>query len=178
MKEPKYIEKENLPLRLAWKEHPKFFIYKYEKEDDNYRLHYLVDDRGMSVHLEDKVKFDKFPNYFEVQSGGWYGDKGRWAPMERYSGTIICEDVNSFNQLSSKGEDFKFSISKSIFSSRKTLHIESAEIGTIELKCKKIIPQKYDILLFSKTEQKWVLRSYAMDNLDSYLDDTIDTNPF
>jgi len=178
MKEPKYIEKENLPLRLSWREHPEFCIYKYEKEGNNYRLHYLVDDRGMSVYLEDKIKFDKFPHYFEVESGGWYGDKGRWAPVERYSGSIICENVSSFKQVSTQGENFKFKVTKPLLSSTKTLLFESEKVGSIELKCKRIVPQKYDIFFFSKTENKWVLRSYAIENMDSYFDDSLEDSPF
>lgn len=178
MKEPKYIEKENLPLRLGWQEHPQFFIYQTEKEGNNYRLHYLIDERGMSVYLEDKEKFDRFPHFFEVESGGWYGDKGRWAPVERYSGTIICENVSSFKELSSQGENFKFDVTKPFLSSKKTLTIESEKVGKLEIKCKRIVPQKYDILFFSKTENRWVLRNYAMENLDSYLNGTIDSAPF
>ena len=70
MKGPKYIEKENLPLRLGWQEHPKFFIFKTEKEGNDYRLHYRIENRGVSVYLENKEQFDRFPHFFQVESGG------------------------------------------------------------------------------------------------------------
>lgn len=178
MIKPKFIEKKNLPLRLAWQEHPQFFIYEFVKEGNNYKLHYLIDERGMSVHFEDKVKFDKFPHYFAVQSGGWYGDNGRWAPVERYSGTIICENVSSFKELSKVGVNFKFEVRKAFISSTKTVIIESEKVGKIELKCKKIVPQEYEIFFKSKKENRWVLRSYALKNLDSYFNEQIEDSPF
>ena len=172
MKTPKYIENINLPLRLGWQEHPKFLVYKWEKEGENYRLHYLIDERGISVPFHDKEKFDRFPHLFEVESGGWYGDDGRWSPIERYMGTIICENVKSFKELSSQGENFKFNATKSILSPYKVLIIESEKVGKLEIKCKRIVPNEYDSFYFSKVENKWVSSSYVIENLDSYLNDT------
>ena len=170
MKSPKYIEVENIPLRLSWREEPHFNIYKYEQEGNNYRLHYQVDDRGMSVYLDDKDKFDKFPFCFEVESGGWYGDKGRWTPIERYLGSIICENVSSFKRVSDHGENFKFKITKPFLSSTKTLLAESEKVGKILLKCKRFVPQKYGIYFFNKLLNQWVLRNDVIENLDRSLD--------
>lgn len=178
MKKPKYIEKINLPLRLSMQEHPEFYIYKIEKEGNNYRLSYLVEDSGVSVFFEDELKFKKFPEYFEIQSGGWYGDRGRWTPRERYAGSIICEDVKSFKEISKMGKNYKFQVTKTFLSFSKTLIIESEKIGVIEIKCKKIIPQEYAIMLFSKTEDMWVSRNYVIKNLEGYLNDTIEHVPF
>jgi hypothetical protein len=170
MKSPKYFEIKNLPLRLSWREHPEFLIYKYEKEGSGYRLHYQLDDRGLSVYLDDKAKFDKFPFCFEVESGGWYGDKGRWTPIERYLGSIICENVSSFKKVSAHGENYKFKITHPFLSSTKTLLFESEKVGIIELKCKNFVPQKYDIFFLDKIQNQWVPRNYAIDNLDFYFD--------
>ena len=103
-----------------------------------------------------------------------YGDKGRWAPVEMYIGTIVCENVISFKEISKHGQNFTFDISKPFLSSNKILTIESEMVGKLEIKCKRIVPQKYDIFFFSKSESRWVLRSYAVENLDSYLNGTID----
>lgn len=159
MKEPKYIENVNLPFRLNWQEHPEFCITKFEKVKENYILYYSIEGRGTSLHFTNKEKFDVFPNNFEVQSGGWYGESGRWSPTTRCSGTLICEDVSSFNQISNRGVDFKFAITKPFFSSKKNLLIESEEIGVIVMKCKRIIPQEYDTIIYNKKKKEWVKRN-------------------
>ena len=99
------------------------------------------------------------PSKIEVVSGGWYGNKGRWAPLERYTGSIICEGVDALEKISEKGEDFSFKVRKSFFSRNKILTVESENIGIVEIRCKKIIPQKYEISLFSKVQNQWVPRN-------------------
>jgi len=155
---PKYIERGNIPLALAFKEAPQFYIHKIEEENSNIRLHYIVDGRGMSVHFNDHEKFQQFPNKYEVESGGWYGEKGRWSPIERYIGTIICENYSGLKEISKYGEDFSFKIKKPFLSSSLILTIESEEIGNVQIKCKRKVPQEYTIYLFSKETKQWVLR--------------------
>jgi len=138
---------------------PEFLVHKIEKEENNIRLYYQVEGRGFSIYLKDHSKFEELPSKIEVVSGGWYGNKGRWAPLERYTGTIICEDTDDVNKISEKGEDFSFKVRKPFFSRNKILTIESENIGIVEIRCKKIIPQKYEISLFSKIQNKWVLRN-------------------
>ena len=46
----------------------------------------------------------------------------------------------------------------SFFTNQKLLTIESEEVGIMEIKCKAIIPQKHEILLFDKSKEKWVPR--------------------
>lgn len=159
MKGSKFIEEKNIPLPLSFKNEPEFLVHKIEREEQNIRLYYRVEGRGVSIHVEDHNKFEELPSKIEVVSGGWYGNKGRWSPLERYTGTIICEDVDEMKNISKEGEDFSFKIRKPFFSRNKVLIIESENIGVVEIRCKKIIPQKYDILLFSKIQNEWVLRS-------------------
>lgn len=159
MKAPKFIENKNIPLPLSFREYPEFLVYKIENEEQNIRLYYRVEGRGFSIHFKDHNEFEELPNKIKVVSGGWYGNKGRWAPLEQYTGSIICEDVDSVKNISEKGENFSFKVSKPFFSKNKVLKIESDNIGIVEIRCKKIIPQKYEISLFNKIQNKWVLRS-------------------
>lgn len=159
MKGPKYLEKENIPIPFSYKDEPEFLIHKIEKEENNIRLHYRVEGRGLSIFVKDHSKFEELPNKIEVVSEGWYGNKGRWAPLERYTGTIICEDVDEVKNISEKGKDFSFKVRKPFFSRNRVLTIESENIGIVEIRCKKIVPQKYEISLFSKIQNQWVLRS-------------------
>ena len=158
MKSSKLIEKQNIPLPLSFKDNPEFLVYKIEREEQNIRLYYRVEGRGFSIPFRDHNEFEELPNKIKVVSGGWYGNKGRWAPLERYTGTIICEDVDSVKNNSEKGENFSFKVHKPFFSRNKTLTIESENIGIVEIKCKRIIPQKYEISLFSKIQNEWVPR--------------------
>ena len=158
LKGPKFIENKNIPWALSFKEEPQFFIYKIEREGKNICLYYLVEGRGVSIYVKDHQKFQELPTKVEVISGGWYGDKGRWAPLERYSGTIICENASQMKKLSDNGKDFKFTVRKPFLSSSKILTIESEKVGIVEIKCKSIIPQEFEILLFSKSQNQWVPR--------------------
>lgn len=153
------IEKQNIPLSLSFKDKPEFLIHKIEREEQNIRLYYRVEGRGVSIHVEDHSKFEELPNKIKVVSGGWYGKKGRWTPVERYTGSIICEGVEEVKNISEQGRDFSFKVRKAFFSRNKILTIESESIGVIEIRCKKIIPQKYEISLFSKIQNEWVLRN-------------------
>lgn len=153
-----YIEKQNIPLPLSFKDYPEFLVYKIEREDQNIRLYYRVEGRGMSIHFEERSKHEELPNIIKVLSGSWYGNKGRWTPLERYTGSIICEDVEEMKKISDKGIDFSFKIRKPIFSKFKILTIESEEVGIVKIKCKRIVPQKYEIALFSKAKNQWVAR--------------------
>ena len=159
LKGPKYIENKNIPLALSYMEEPEFFIYEIEEEGSNIRLHYLAEGRGFSIYFEDHHKYQELPSKIEVISGGWYGDKGRWAPLERYKGTIICEDAAEMKKISETGENFKFKVRKPFLSSHKILNIESENVGIVEIKCKAIVPQKFEILLFSKVKNQWILRN-------------------
>jgi len=158
LKGPKFIENKNIPWALQFKEEPQFFIYKIEREGKNICLYYLVEGRGVSIYVKDRQKFQELPSKVEVISGGWYGNEGRWAPLERYSGTIICENVSRMKKLSDNGRNFKFTVSKLFLSNKKKLIIESDKVGVVEIKCKSIIPQKFEILLFCKTQYQWVPR--------------------
>jgi hypothetical protein len=155
LKRLKYIENENIPWALTLKEEPEFYIHKIEKIDDNIILHYFVEDKGISINMDDYNKFQELPEKIEMISGGWYDDNGRWSPFTRYSGTIICENAIGMKKLSEKGENYKFRIRKAFLSSYKTLTIESDKVGIIEIKCKRIKPQKHETLLFSKIENEW-----------------------
>ena len=159
MKGPKYLEKNNIPIPLSFKEEPEFLIHKIESEETNIRLHYRVEGRGLSIFVKDHSKFEELPSKIEVVSGGWYGNRGRWAPLERYTGTIVCEDVDEITKISEKGENFRFKVRKPFFSRKKVLTIESEDIGVVQVKCMKIIPQKYEVSLFSKIQNQWVLRN-------------------
>ena len=156
---PKYIEAENIPLPLAFKDNPEFLVHKIKREEQNIRLYYRVEGRGFSIHFKDHNEFEELPSKIEVVSGGWYGNKGRWAPLEQYTGSIICEDVDRVKNISDEGEDYSFKVRKPFFSRNKILTIESEGIGIIEIRCKKIIPQKYEVHLFSKVQNQWVLRN-------------------
>lgn len=155
----KYLEKKNVPNPLRCKDEPEFLVQKLEKEDENLRLYYRVEGCGHSIFVNDLSKFEKVPDKIKVVSGGWYGNKGRWAPLERYTGTIVCQCVDEVKTISEKGTDFSFKIRKPLFSKNKVLTIESEKIGIVEVRYKKIIPQKYEIFLFSKIQNQWVPRS-------------------
>ena len=166
---PKYIENQHLPLTLSVKEHPQFFIYKIEREGSTCRLHYALEDRGMSIHASDKSRFDRIPQCVQVVSGGWYGERGRWSPLERFEGTIICEGVSSYEVLSNSGSDHAFEVRKPWLGSTKTVVIESESVGKVELKCSRIVPQPFSSLLFSVQDDKWLPRGEFLDQLDDYL---------
>lgn len=159
MKGPKNIEKKNIPIPLSFEDEPEFLIHKIEREENNIRLLYRVEGRGFSIYLKDRGKFEELPSKIEVVSGGWYGTKGRWRPLVRYTGSIICEDVEGIKKISEKGENFSFKVRKAVFSRKKILTIESENIGIVEIKCKKIIPKKYEALLFNKIQNQWVPRN-------------------
>ena len=78
---------------------------------------------------------------------------------QRFTGTIICEGVEVVKNISDQGKDFSFKVRKPFFSRNKVLTIESESIGIAEIRCKKIIPQEYEILLFSKIQNQWVPRN-------------------
>lgn len=158
LKGAKYIVNKNIPWVLNSMEEPQFFIYRIEQLGSDIQLHYLVEGKGVSIRLTDPIKYQELPSQVEVISGGWYGDKGRWAPLERYAGTIICEKAIQMKKLSDKGQNFKFNVRKPFLSSYKILRIESEKVGIVEIKCKLIIPQAYEILLFSKIQNQWVPR--------------------
>lgn len=166
---PKYIENQHLPLTLSVKEHPQFFVYRIEKEGSDYRLHYALEDRGMSIHATEKTRFDKIPQCVQVVSGGWYGERGRWSPLERFEGTIICEGVSSYEVVSGSGSDYAFEVSKSWLGSTKKVVIESESVGKVELKCSRIVPQPFSSLLFSVQDDQWRSRGEFLDQLDDYL---------
>ena len=165
----KYLEGGYIPFRLWFEKNPEFLIYKYEKEGNDYRLFYVTQSTGLSIYFSDKEKYDKFPKVFEVVSGAWYGSKGRWRPTERYYGTLICKDVSVFKNIENKGNSYKFKITKPLLSFRKTVLIESKDIGIIELKCKKIITQEYDVFLLNTLENIWINRKFAIDFFEQYI---------
>lgn len=158
LKEPKYIENEHIPWALIFNEHPQFYIYKIENEEKNIRLHYYVEGRGVSLHVKNHQSFQELPSKIEVISGGWYGTHGRWSPLERYSGTIICKNVTDLKKISDKGTNYKFIARQAFLSNTKILKIESEPIGIIEIKCKTITPQDYEIQFFCKIKNTWVPR--------------------
>jgi hypothetical protein len=155
---PKYINPENIPLALCLDEEPQFLIYKLEHEGRNIRLHYCVEGRGFSIHVQDHQKWNEIPSKVEIISGGWYGNNGRWSPVERYLGTIVCESVSYIKIISETGQDFSFKVRKPFFTNQRVLTIESEKVGVVKIKCKAIIPQKHEILLFDKTKEKWMPR--------------------
>lgn len=153
MKNSLYIERKNIPLILR---DLQFCISKIEKKDTSVILHYIMDGKGPSIYHSNKVDFDDFPNKVTILSGGWYGDVGRWSPLLRCEGSIICENVSSMNKVSDKGTNYKFIVTKSFFSSKRKLYIESEEVGIIELKCGRIVPQPYQSFVFDKLVNKWI----------------------
>lgn len=158
-KKTKYIDPINIPQPLKNKVEPEFYIYKLENIDKNVILHYYFDGKGISINMDDIDRFQALPDKIEIISGGWYGDSGRWSPLTRYSGTIICENVKGIKKLSESGTNYKFKIRKSLLSSCLILTIESDKIGVVQIKCKKIVPQAYETLLFDKIEDEWKPRS-------------------
>jgi hypothetical protein len=156
---PKFIEQKNLPGCLWFEKNPEFCIYKIEIEGNDIRLFYTVEDRGESIYSSNYQKFERLPSKIEVISGGWYGNKGRWSPLARFQGTIICENVRDMKQVSNVGADYKFKVRKIFLSTKKILTVESEKVGIVEIKCVKIIPQPFDVYLFDKEQNKWILRS-------------------
>jgi hypothetical protein len=153
MTRTKYIENKNITWDLTFKSNPEFCINKIIPNEGNLLLHYKVEGRGFSIYSEDHYEFSQLPSKIEIISGGWYGDKGRWSPLERYVGTILCENVFSQKKLSENGKDYRFEVSKKWYSSQKKLSIESNNVGIVEIKCQSIIPQDFQIFLYSKIQK-------------------------
>lgn len=158
MKKLKYIENKNIPASLSFKEEPEFNIRNLENKGENIILHYIEDGKGLSINMDDHEKFQELPSKIEIISGGWYGENGRWSPLTRYVGKIVCENVLEIKKISDSGKDFKFKVKKAFFSDSKILTIESEKVGKVKIKCKNIVPQEYEIFLFSKLENKWIPR--------------------
>lgn len=178
MRKPKYIPQKNLPICLMHEEHPDFHVYRYEHHGNDLKLYYLVEGRGISVHFQDKERFEKFPEIIEVESGGWYGEKGRWSPVERYNGVIKIYDVSSFSKKEQKIENYSVKVKKGFFSSKLKVQIESSDVGVIKFYCSKLEPEKYQILLFSKYDFTWKLRKEVLENLDDYYNGEVEQMPF
>ena len=156
---PKYIAVQNIPLPLAFKQEPQFCITSIEERKDELILHYQIEGRGFSIYTTDIEEFKQLPNKYEIISGGWYGNKGRWSPLERYTGSIICKNVSLFKQIDKEGEDYSFTVKKKWFSTTKLLRVESESVGKVYIECASIEPQEFTIEIYSKEEEKWVLRS-------------------
>lgn len=153
----KYIERKNIPDSLSFKEEPQFNIRNIENKGENILLHYIEDGKGMSIYMDDHEKFQELPTKIEILSGGWYNEMGKWSPLVRYVGTIICENIKEIKQVSEVGKDYSFKIKKSFFSNYKTLIIESEKVGVVKVKCMTITPQPFEKFYFDKKENKWVL---------------------
>ena len=156
---PKYIAVQNIPLPLAFKQEPQFCITSIEERKDELVLHYQIEGRGFSMYTTDIEEFKQLPEKYEIISGGWYGNKGRWSPLERYTGSIICKNVSHFKQVDKEGENYSFNVKKKWFSDTKKLRIESENVGTVDIECGSIEPQKYAIEIYNKEKEKWVFRS-------------------
>jgi len=156
---PKNIAKQNIPLPLMFQEKPQFCITSIEERNDELILHYQIEGRGFSIHTTDLEEFEQLRQKYKIVSGAWYGNKGRWSPLERYTGSIICKNVSHFKQIDKEGEDYSFTVKKKWFSDTKKLRVESESVGTVDIVCASIEPQKYTIEIYSKEEEKWVLRS-------------------
>lgn len=158
LKKLKYIENINIPKPLSFKQEPEFNIYNIEHNANSIILNYFVEGEGYSINMDDYERFQELPSRIEIISGGWYGNNGRWSPLTRYVGTIICENTSGLKKTSNTGEDFRFKVRKAFFSDYKILTIESEKIGIVKFKCKTIMPQEYEIFIFNKLEDKWVPR--------------------
>lgn len=158
-KRPKYIENKNIPQSLSLKEKPEFNIYNIVHNGDNITLDYIEDGKGLSIYMDDHEKFQELPSKIEIISGGWYGENGRWSPLTRYVGKIVCKNTSELKKISDAGEDFRFKIKKAFFSDYKILTIESEKVGIVKIKCKTIVPQEYETFLFNKLENKWQPRT-------------------
>lgn len=156
---PKYITKKNIPLPLAFNEEPEFCIALIEERNDDLILHYQIEGRGFSIHTTDVREFNQLPDKYEMISGGWYGNKGRWSPLERYTGSIICKNISHFKQIDEDGEDYSFTVKKKWFSDTKKLRVESESLGTVNIECASIEPQEYTVEIYRKDVKTWVLRS-------------------
>jgi len=156
---PKYIALQNIPLPLMFNDEPQFCITSIVERADELILHYQIEGRGFSLLTTDYEEFRQLPNKYEIISGGWYGNKGRWSPLERYTGSIICKNVSHFEQVKKEGEDYSFTVKKKWFSDTKKLRVESENVGTVDIVCASIEPQKYTIEIYNKEEEKWVLRN-------------------
>ena len=152
-----FVEYKNIPWALFDDEEPEFHIYDVVKEDRNIRLYYQLVGKGFAVWFTDREKYNEFRIKIRVVIGHWAETRGRWCPEERYKGSIICEGVSKLIKLSDKGENYKFKVRQE-HSSTKILKIESEEIGIIEIHCQAIVPQVYEISLFSFEQDKWILR--------------------
>jgi hypothetical protein len=156
VKGPRYIENENLPLDFYFEREPQFFVHKIEREGKTATLHYFAEGLGRSIYFYDYQKFEELPSKVEVASGGWYGDKGRWTPLEKYDGTILCKGVSVMKKISDKGVNFKFKVRKPFISRYKILTIESENVGVVEIECRKISPQPFKVFLFDKIKNEWI----------------------
>ena len=159
LKKTKHIENKNIPDSLNFKEEPEFNIHNIENKGENIILHYIEDGKGLSIYMDDHEKFQELPSKIEIISGGWYGENGRWSPLTRYVGKIVCENTSELKKISDAGEDFSFKVKKAFFSDYKILTIESKKVGIVKIKCKTIVPQEYETFLFNKLENKWQPRN-------------------
>jgi hypothetical protein len=158
IKKTTYIENINIPKPLSLKTEPEFNICNLTNDGQTITLDYILDDNGLSIQMDDYQRFQELPSRIEIISGGWYGENGRWTPLTRYVGKIICENALEMKKISDSGKDFKFKVKKAFFSDSKILTIESEKVGKVKIKCKNIVPQEYEIFLFSKLENKWIPR--------------------
>jgi hypothetical protein len=153
----KYFEGGHIPFALAFCEQPQFYINDFRRDADKIWLKYEAIGRGFSNYFDNHEKFKAFPKKVKVISGGWYGEYGRWSPKEKYEGLILCENVKSLKQISLEGKDYSLAVRKPFLAAFKTLTAESEDVGIIEIKCKKIIPQSdYSINYFDVELEKWV----------------------
>lgn len=159
MKYPKHIANTNIPEPLSLKENPAFNICNITNDGHTNTLDYILEDKGLSIYMDDFQSFEELPSKIKILSGGWYGDKGRWSPLVRYVGKIVCENTSIIKKISDSGEDYKFKVRKAFFSDYKIIAIESKSVGKVKIKCKTIVPQEYDTFLFNILENKWVPRN-------------------
>ena len=152
-----FIEHKNIPWSLFDEEEPEFHIHDVAKEGENIRLYYQLEGKGFAVNFTDYEKYNAFPTKISVVIGHWLVTSGRWCPLERYEGSIICERVSKTTKLSGVGENYKFKVHIAP-TTTKVLTLESEEIGVIEVHCEAIIPQEYKVYLYSLEQQKWVNR--------------------
>lgn len=134
-----------------------------KQEGLDYIFNYCEEKNGFSVHFQDKDEFDKFPDYIQVVSGAWYGENGRWSPLESIVGQLRFSNVLKFEKGGCT-ENNKFTISKKRFSKRLKIEIKSTEIGVFSFLCDAVIPMP--ILKdenFNLKKDKWEDSSEAFD---------------
>jgi hypothetical protein len=132
-----------------------YHTYQFSKDGNALTFQYFIDDRSSSW-IKDPETFEKFPQKYQVVSGGWYGDHGRWKTLKRIFREIKCSDITEYKEIGLSDEN-KLHYDKPLFSNKINVEVNGFLLPTLSFKCADISFTKfYKLMLVDNETEEYV----------------------